>query len=845
MTQKLRYFFLTIFTCYTAVSFAQDNRGAVALKTILEDIGKTERVKFSYLEEDVAPYTIIPPAANQPLSAKLVYISNRTGLSYKKSKDYIVLFLGPKYGTRKLCGFITDDNGSALEGATVLYKPEKTITTGPDGYFEIAYTAADVIQIFRIGYLPILIDKEAFGPDCMPVVLQLEPLLLEEVVTDHYLTSGISKKKDGTFVIKPAQFGILPGLTEPDVLQAMQQLPGVNSVDETVSNINVRGGTHDQNLFMWNGIRLFQTGHFFGLISALNPMLTHEIKIAKNGTSAFYGESVSSAVDISSRSATIDSTLTRIGSNMINAGFTTRVKTSPNANIELSARRSFTDVIALPAYNNYSDRIFQNTVVTQLSNSTDINYKSDKEFYFYDFTGQYRQKFGKGNDIYLNIIGIKNKLDFTEGTVASATVLTRTSRLNQLTLGGTFAWRFRYNETASAEVGAYTSYYALDGNNASLDSNTEVSQENQISDRGIRLSNRNTISKLLQLHTGYQFNEISIDNSETVSSPDVTQRQKSVLRSHALIAELEYNSANGKVFAKAGMRNNFIEQFSKFYVEPRLQFNYLFDNRLSLQVLGECKSQTASQVVRLQDDYLGIENRRWVLANNSNVPVQHSRQIALGGTFRNNGWLLSLDNFIKKVEGITTGGQSFQDQLEQVAATGSYTVYGSEFLIQKQFKGFYAWMSYTWNHNSYSFDGVTPQTIQSNYQIAHTINSAVIYELYNFKVAIGSKWFTGRPYTPALSTEPVATIPGYPEVSYGPVNSSNNENFIQVNLSVSHTWLIAKKVSVQAGFSLQNIFNRKNILNRYYRVNSTGSAVEEVNTYGLERTPNARLLLSF
>ena len=42
------------------------------------------------------------------------------------------------------------------------------------------------------------------------------------------------------------------------------------SVDESVANINIRGGTHDQNLFLWNNIRMFQTGHFFGLISAFS-----------------------------------------------------------------------------------------------------------------------------------------------------------------------------------------------------------------------------------------------------------------------------------------------------------------------------------------------------------------------------------------------------------------------------------------------------------------------------------------------------------------------------------------------------------------------------------------------
>lgn len=61
-----------------------------------------------------------------------------------------------------------------------------------------------------------------------------------------------------------AEFGILPGLIEPDILQTVQALPGIKSIDETVSDINVRGGTNDQNLILWNGIKMYQSGHFLG-----------------------------------------------------------------------------------------------------------------------------------------------------------------------------------------------------------------------------------------------------------------------------------------------------------------------------------------------------------------------------------------------------------------------------------------------------------------------------------------------------------------------------------------------------------------------------------------------------
>jgi hypothetical protein len=43
-------------------------------------------------------------------------------------------------------------------------------------------------------------------------------------------------------------------LIEPDILQSVQALPGVESTN-SIANINVRGGTNDQNLVLWDNIK--------------------------------------------------------------------------------------------------------------------------------------------------------------------------------------------------------------------------------------------------------------------------------------------------------------------------------------------------------------------------------------------------------------------------------------------------------------------------------------------------------------------------------------------------------------------------------------------------------------
>ena len=106
---------------------------------------------------------------------------------------------------------------------------------------------------------------------------------LDLVVISSYLTKGIEKNSDGSYKLLPSKLGILPGLTEPDVLESIQLLPGVLSPNETATGFFVRGGASDQNRVIWDGINIYHKGHLFGMISPLNPNFTSNIKfINKN-----------------------------------------------------------------------------------------------------------------------------------------------------------------------------------------------------------------------------------------------------------------------------------------------------------------------------------------------------------------------------------------------------------------------------------------------------------------------------------------------------------------------------------------------------------------------------------
>ena len=66
---------------------------------------------------------------------------------------------------------------------------------------------------------------------------------------------------------------LLAGQTQQDAFVSLLNLPQITSPVESIAELNIKGGTNDQNLVLWNGIRMFQNSHFFGLLSAYNDNL--------------------------------------------------------------------------------------------------------------------------------------------------------------------------------------------------------------------------------------------------------------------------------------------------------------------------------------------------------------------------------------------------------------------------------------------------------------------------------------------------------------------------------------------------------------------------------------------
>jgi len=826
---------------------AQEEGKTMSLNEIFYTIQKKHKVQFNFIEEEIAIFKIIPPYSKLSLKQKLKYITEKTQLNFQFIDAVYISVVNDQKLDKPLCGYVFDkETNEAIENVYIKIKETEIATiTNKNGYFELYFKSDNLIEISHLSFETLEISSESiYKTNCPKLYLTPKIQEIQQINVENYLTKGISKKNDGTIEIKPKTLGLLPGLTEADVLQTMQQVPGIITNNESISNINVRGGSHDQNLFTWNGIKLYQTGHFFGLISAINPNLSNKVSISKNGTSAFFSEGVSSNVAISNHDDWIHNTENSIGINMINVDFYSRIKTSKTSNLEVSGRRSITDFYQSPTYKNYYNRIFQNSTVTNISNNQNLNFSTDENFYFYDFSAQFHQKIGNNSNLFVDFITISNQLELVQTKKENNLNRLRNSNLNQNTYGGSLHFKTNWSTKNSTEISAYASQYKIDALNESIANDQILNQENTILDTGIQIENNHFFNNSFHFSNGYQFNETGIRNVDIINSPSFSRKVKDVLRIHAFILAGKYTSKNKKLLTTLGLRTNYLEQFGQFIIEPRLQLKQQLNSKFFIEILAEKKHQTSSQIINLQSDFFGVENRRWTQANNADVPLITSNQASISFNYKYNRWLISLDNFYKKVDGISSRSQGFQNQLEFLTINGTYTVLGSEFLIQKQFKKITTWISYTFTDNKYNFSSFIPSVFPNNFEIKHHVSSAIIYDYKRLKIAVGGKWFTGKPNTELNSNSPIIPTSNIAEIDYKNPNSSNLKDYLQVNISGSYDFILGKNGKLNLGFSVQNVLNNQTSINQFYKIENN-SSINEINTFMLERTPNVFIRYSF
>jgi hypothetical protein len=366
-------------------------------------------------------------------------------------------------------------------------------------------------------------------------------------------------------------------------------------------------------------------------------------------------------------------------------------------------------------------------------------------------------------------------------------------------------------------------------------------QENEVMDTGLKLESDWKPGDRFQLVSGYQFFEVGIGNLEDINNPVFHRYIKRVIRNHAIFAEGNYISESNKTNIRVGVRENYYPKFDRWITEPRFVFNQRIKDYFSVEILGEMKSQTTAQVIDYQNDFLGIEKRRWVLSNNEDIPVIKSKQASMGIHYQRKNLLISLEGYFKAVDGITSSSQGFQNQYQYVRSSGKYNILGLDFLINRKFGNLSTWLSYSHTKNTYEFVEFEPTEFPNNLDIKHSLTFGTSYRANHFQLSAGLNWHSGIPYTLPSAEETIIEN----RIQYEAPNTSRLDDYLRVDLSTKYWFRLGSgKTRATLGGSIWNVFNHLNVINIYYKINDQGQ-IEQVQRYSLGITPNLMFRIDF
>ncbi|QLE00406.1 carboxypeptidase-like regulatory domain-containing protein [Galbibacter sp. BG1] len=814
--------------------YAQEIPVSVAFSELKENYN----IDISYVEDDLRDIFIMPFAENLSLNEIINHINAHPLLACKKINANSIA-VKKELQNISVCGVLRgDDSKEVLVAATVKIVDNNSHTiTNNKGQFFLEGIAADArVEIDYLGYKKqIIAVSNLFSEENCPV-LYLNPSSVElnEVVLTNLFTSGLAKNLDGSIAISKEDFGILPGLVAPDVLQTIQLLPGVESVNESIADINIRGGSNDQNFVSWDGIRMYQTGHFFGLISAFNPQITDEVKVVKNGTGALYSEGVSGSVFMRADNRVQPELKGSIGSDLLATDGLLHVPLGEKVSLSVSGRFSLTGLYASPTYEKYFECSFENIEIDKDSlaqNST---------FNFYDVSAKLNYQINEKHKFSASFLRLHNKLTYAEATNNEK----RESDLSQQSIGVSANLESQWSDSWSTNVIAYYSKYNLDALDANITNEQSILQQNEVIEEGVKLEATYRLSNNLKWLNGYEFVETGALNSSEIVNPTYEIIQKKINLKHALFSEVTY--AKNGFFSKAGVRLNYIPTLGKFLVEPRLNLSQKLGANFSLSLQGELKHQTITQFVDLNEDFLGVENRRWVNSD-ENVPIVQGKQASFGASFKNSGWYVSIDGFYKKVTDMVSESQGFQGQFQFDGAVGDAVTYGSEFLVNKNFglKNTF-WISHTWSNQYYDFPELSSGTFPGNFNVDQSFSSGLNYYITNnWSTSLGYQWRTGRHYTVPVDGQETYQDGNTVRVNYGEINTQQLNNYGRLDASLGYEiWFKKSQLQLKAG--ILNVLNRTNEISRFYVVDSNDSSKTiAVTKNSLGITPNVSLRYNF
>ena len=703
-------------------------------------------------------------------------------------------------GNMTITGYVRDaKNGEALSGVAVyIDTPSVATLTNQFGYYVLTLPSGRyTIQVSGAGMKETRRQIVLNGDGKLNIDLETDVTSLKTVIVVSERRSNVMSTQMGMDRLNIKTIKQVPVLLgESDVLRVVLTLPGVTTAGEASTGFNVRGGSVDQNLILFNDATIYNPSHLFGLFSAFNPDVIKNVELYKSAIPEKYGGRLSSVLDVSTRDGnskkisgsggigpltsklTIEGPIIKEKTSFIVAGRTTYsnwiLKKVPD-DFYKNSRASFYDVnlqlthtinskntLYLTGYNS-SDQFNLNNDTNYKYTNTNVNLK-----WKHNFSNKLVGVFTGGLDYYrYNVSANKNpvtayklKFDIKQYHFRSDF----TYQLHQ-----DHALNFGFNTIHyQLQPGTYDPFHAQ-----SLVVPDAVPKE-QALESAVYLGDKFTISPKFSVNLGIRYSLFNY-----LGPRDVYTYIKGLPRTLGNIQDtIRY--ASGKAI-------------SNYHgPEYRVSARYALSDQASLKA----SFNTLLQYIHMLSNTTSISpTDTWKLSDPAIKP-QRGYQVSLGyyQNFAASNIETSVEVYYKSMKNYLDYKSSavllMNHHIETDVINTKGKAYGAELMIKKTAGKLNGWLSYTYSRTFLRMDDpIAGELINkgkdypASFDKPHNINVISNYRFsHRWSASINVVYNTGRPITLPIA---VYNVGGSQRLLYSDRNQYRIPNYFRVDLSVN------------------------------------------------------------
>ncbi len=774
------------------------------LKVILEEISTQHPIEFHILDQKSILlrerlYQDYVPSANEktvlvkdqltkkPLVNVAIGIVGTTSGTYTNEEGIAHLSIPPEYSSRSIsCHFL----GYQTQ--------EKKLDSSSDIIIELAP------QPFHI--------EEVTIQDRMDVLQVKEVNHSIELNTRHIssLASGVMGK---------------------DILRQAQLLPGVSAFNDISSGIQIRGAEQQSSLIIIDDIPIYNSSHYYGLFSSINPNYSSSSVLYKNNLPVSYNGKTAGMLKINGPVIDSSRVTGNFDINLLTFSGAVNIPIESNLSLAIAGRTSYNNVSDTDLFSIFNDPQEESARVENFSQSTrDQLLSTVPDFTFSDVNGSLQYNWDN-NKIALNYYQSTDDLDDTFEneflTRRERRVIRNNEVYSNLELWKNRGFSARTDISLSDNItwntiGYYTNYNNQSGLNISIMRNLPDqtvsggytnNRSNIVKDIGIN-SSVIVQQKGYKLQVGAEIinHDITLDvteRDETVSTFNVSESETSGYIS------LSHSDPSGLDF-EVGYRGTSYR--NKYYSSPRINLSYQINDYSSLKMALGRHNQFVREITF--ENLFGRNLDFWMLAIGPDIKVSSSDNIMAGGSWQHGRVTFDVEGYYRKTYNVLelalenprldnqsllpisqSGGNRY------IFFNGDSESIGIDVMVgvtQRQYSG---WLSYTLSKSITQYDRILRgHTFPSQDDRRHQLKWVSEYRIGNFTIGANMIYASGRPYTDLTKVVPSLRRD---ELSSND-RISRLPDYWRSDLGVTYDFDL-EGMDASIGLSAFNLFNRQNV----------------------------------